>query len=78
MLLLERINISGCQRPPLRILSPAAYTKYWGMCFPSHREFKKIPKQFPAATAGKRASRNGVLHWFLFDPRLGPLAGPLQ
>ena len=28
--------------------------------------------------AGKRASRNGVLHWFLIDPKLGPLAGPLQ
>ena len=38
----------------------------------------KIQKQFPTAKAGKRASRNGVLHWFLVDPKLGPLAGPLQ
>ena len=39
---------------------------------------KTVQKQFPAAKAGKRASRNGVLHWFLIDPKLGPLAGPLQ
>lgn len=39
---------------------------------------KLVQKQFPAARAGKRASRNGVLHWFLIDPKLGPLAGPLQ
>lgn len=38
----------------------------------------KVQKQFPQAKAGKRASRNGVLHWFLIDPKLGPLAGPLQ
>lgn len=40
--------------------------------------FRKIKKEFPAARVGKRASRNGVLHWFLIDPRLGPLSGPLQ
>lgn len=39
---------------------------------------KKIRQQFPAARAGKRASRNGVLHWYLVDPKLGPLTGPLQ
>ncbi len=39
---------------------------------------RKIQKQFPGARAGKRASRNGVLHWFVVDPGLGPLAGPLQ
>lgn len=39
---------------------------------------KTIQRQFPKARAGKRASRNGVLHWFLIDPKLGPLAGPLQ
>jgi hypothetical protein len=38
----------------------------------------KIRKQFPKAKAGKRASRNGVLHWYLIDPKLGPMAGPLQ
>lgn len=40
--------------------------------------FTKIKRQFPKAKAGKRASRNGVLHWYLVDPKLGPLAGPLQ
>ncbi len=39
---------------------------------------RKIQKEFPKARAGKRASRNGVLHWFVVDPKLGPLAGPLQ
>jgi hypothetical protein len=38
----------------------------------------KIKKQFPKAKAGKRTSRNGVLHWYLVDPQLGPMAGPLQ
>jgi hypothetical protein len=38
----------------------------------------KIKKQFPKAKAGKRTSRNGVLHWYLIDPQLGPMAGPLQ
>lgn len=38
----------------------------------------KVQEQFPQAKAGKRTSRNGVLHWFLIDPKLGPLAGPLQ
>ncbi len=45
---------------------------------PQAAMLKKIQKQFPGAKAGKRASRNGVLHWFLVDPKLGPLAGPLQ
>lgn len=40
--------------------------------------FAKIKRQFPKAKAGKRTSRNGVLHWYLIDPKLGPLAGPLQ
>ncbi len=39
---------------------------------------RKIQKEFPKARAGKRISRNGVLHWFVVDPKLGPLAGPLQ
>lgn len=39
---------------------------------------RKIQKEFPKARAGKRSSRNGVLHWFVVDPKLGPLAGPLQ
>ena len=39
---------------------------------------RMIQKQFPTARAGKRASRNGVLHWFLVHPKLGPLSGPLQ
>jgi hypothetical protein len=38
----------------------------------------KIRKQFPKAKAGKRSSRNGVLHWYLIDPQLGPMAGALQ
>jgi hypothetical protein len=45
---------------------------------PQAAMLKKVQKQFPAARAGKRTSRNGVLHWFLIDPKLGPLAGPLQ
>lgn len=45
---------------------------------PQAKMLKKIQQQFPAARAGKRISRNGVLHWFLIDPKLGPLAGPLQ
>jgi len=45
---------------------------------PQAAMLKMIRKQFPAAQVGKRASRNGVLHWFLIDPKLGPLAGPLQ
>jgi hypothetical protein len=45
---------------------------------PQAAMLKQVQKQFPAAKAGKRASRNGVLHWFLIDPKLGPLAGPLQ
>lgn len=45
---------------------------------PQAAMLKQVKKQFPAAKAGKRASRNGVLHWFLIDPSLGPLAGPLQ
>ena len=45
---------------------------------PQAAMLRKIQKEFPKAKAGKRASRNGVLHWFLVDPKLGPLAGPLQ
>lgn len=39
---------------------------------------RMIQKQFPTAKAGKRASRNDVLHWYLLHPKLGPLSGPLQ
>jgi hypothetical protein len=39
---------------------------------------KQVQKQFPTARAGKRASRNSVHHWFLIDPKLGHLVGPLQ
>lgn len=45
---------------------------------PQASMLKQVQKQFPAARVGKRASRNGVLHWFLIEPKLGPLAGPLQ
>ncbi len=45
---------------------------------PQAKMLKQVQKQFPAARAGKRDSRNGVLHWYLIDPQLGPLAGPLQ
>lgn len=38
----------------------------------------KVRKQFPKAKAGKRTSRNGILHWYLIDPKLGPMSGPLQ
>jgi hypothetical protein len=38
----------------------------------------KIKQQFPDAKAGKRSSRNGVLHWYRVDPKMGPMAGPLQ
>jgi hypothetical protein len=38
----------------------------------------KVKREFPQARAGKRASRNGVLHWYLVDPKQGPIAGPLQ
>lgn len=39
--------------------------------------FDMIKTQFPKAKAGRRASKGGAPYWYLLDPQMGPMAGPL-